>query len=100
MGEGQAGRFAEQSKSVEVFCEECYSQCSSLASVAFAVDWKLSRLEQKVFSKSESLVSITFDPNSRLQGHKSELLAGKKALLAVVPFANPNARGKSIRSGL
>jgi hypothetical protein len=83
--------------SVEVICAQCFSECSSLASVTFAVDCKLSRLEAFAFSRSGStaihisasvevicagcfsqcpfLVSITFDRNSRLQRHKSEFLA-------------------------
>jgi hypothetical protein len=38
--------------SIEVICGECFSSCKSLVSVTFAVDCKLSRLEQDAFSES------------------------------------------------
>jgi hypothetical protein len=91
------GRLLWIPSSVELFSGRCDRVCRW---VAFEGGCKLSRLEQyafyasgltgihipafigviceKCFHRCPSLVSITSDSNSRLQGHKSELLAGKK----------------------
>jgi hypothetical protein len=75
--------------SLEVICESCFSFCSSLTSVTFDANSRLSRLEHCAFSQSglqsihlpgslevicelcfsscESLASVTFDSPSNLQ---------------------------------
>jgi hypothetical protein len=39
--------------SVEVICEKCFSSCTPLRSVTFAVDCQLSRLEQAAFYETD-----------------------------------------------
>jgi hypothetical protein len=90
------GRRAWIPSSIESFSRWCQWVCRWFA---FECDCKLSRLEQSTFYRSgltaihipasvksmcekcssgcPLLVSITFDGNSRLEEHKSELLAGK-----------------------
>jgi hypothetical protein len=82
----------------EMICELCFSQCKSLASVAFDADTTVSRFDghafqwsgltsihipssvevihEYCFSRCKSLASVTHDPGSKLHPTLRDLLAG------------------------